>query len=135
MVPLMEEYMEYIPITNYYYGAVRYRIYQEYLSSHPSDKFFIISDRDALILRNPYELIVTDPDAVHMMEDIYPLSVTGDFNFQWFNEFYRLNSSIKEKCKYNNNPDLSSQLKKIPLNSGTYLGKRETCFKISINNI
>ena len=135
MVPYMEEYVEYILITNYYYGAVRDRFYQEYLSSHPSDKCFIISDRDALILRNPYELIVTDSDAVHMMEDIYPLSVTGDFNFQWFNEFYRLNSRIKEKCKYNNNPDLSSQLKKIPLNSGTYLGKRETCFKISINNI
>ena len=121
----------YVPITTYYYGKVRYSFYKEYLTSHPSDKFFMISDRDALILRNPYELIVTDPDAVHIMEDIYPLSVTSDFNFKWFNAFYRLNSSIKEKCKYKDITDLTNQLKKIPLNAGTYLGKRENILIIA----
>ena len=121
----------YVPITTYYYGAIRFQFYKEYLSNHTDLSYVMITDRDALILRNPFDLLRTDTEAVHIMEDYFPFTKTGDWNYQWLNAFHKLNASIKNKCNYREITDFSNILPKIPLNSGTYLGKRENILIIA----
>ena len=120
-----------IPKLVYYYCGVRHSFYRDYMANHPDVENIMITDIDTLIIQDPYNLLLKAPDAVHMMEDIYPLMDTDDFNYVWLNAYDTLDPEIKVKCKLHLIKDHDFLLKQIPLNAGTMLGKRENVIRIS----
>ena len=116
-----------------YFVFIRPFIYIDYLKKHPEIKYVSISDDDTLFFRDPFKLISGDPKTVHIMEDIFPFSVTNDFNYIWTNEWVKLNNSIKQKCGFKllNKTLLSDEIKDIiPLNSGMMIGNSKNIIKI-----
>ena len=95
---IMEKY-GYPRAPHYYYSGLRPSFYQYYLKKHPEIKYAVVSDDDTLFFRDPFKLIVENPNVVYMMEDLFPFSVTSNGNFKWTNAWANLNDSIKKKCK------------------------------------
>ena len=119
--------------SHFYYSGMRPTFYNYYLKKHPEIKYVVVSDDDTLFFRDPFQLIVKDPNVVHIMEDIYPFSKTNDGNYIWTNAWVRLNKSTKLKCgfKFLNNTLLSNQIKDlIPLNSGMMIGSSKNIIKL-----
>jgi len=117
----------------FYYKAVRYVFYSQYLKKHSEIKYAIISDVDTLFFQDPFLLINKDPNVVHLMEDIYPFRITKDGNYIWANAWNKLDKKIKKKCGFKklNIALLSDENKnKIPLNSGLLIGKTKNIIKI-----
>ena len=120
--------------SHFYYSGMRPFFYQHYLKHHPEIKYVAVSDDDTLFFRDPFLLITKDPTAVHIMEDVYPFSVTDNNNYIWTNAWVGLNNSIKLKCGFKpfNNNLLSNEIKDlIPLNSGMMIGSSKNIIKIS----
>jgi hypothetical protein len=117
----------------YYFNGMRYSFYSQYLKNHSEIKYVIISDDDTLFFRDPFLLIKKDPNVVHLMEDVFPFSVTEDRNYIWTNAWNNLDQKIKEKCGFKqlNITLLSDENKnKIPLNSGLLIGRSKNIIKI-----
>ena len=118
----------------FYFNGMRYYFYTQYLKKHRQIKYVVISDIDTLFFRDPFPIIVKDPTVVHLMEDIYPFSVTNDNNYIWTNSWVCLDKKIKEKCGFNHwNKSLSSDEFKnlIPLNCGLLIGRSKNIIKIT----
>ena len=108
--------------------------YSQYLKKHSEIKYVIISDDDTLFFRDPFPLINKNPNVVHLMEDIFPFSVTKDLNYIWLKSWSRLDKKIKEKCGFKqlNKTLLSDGIKnKIPLNVGLLMGSSKNIIKIA----
>ena len=119
---------------HFYYSGMRSSFYVNYLKEHPEIKYVVISDDDTLFFRDPFQLIVEDPSAVHIMEDIYPFSKTNDGNYKWTNAWVELNNSTKLRCGFKvfNNTLLSNEIKDlIPLNSGLMIGTANNIIKLN----
>jgi hypothetical protein len=119
--------------SRFYFNGMRYYFYTQYLKKHRQIKYVVISDDDTLFFRDPFPIIAKDPTVVHIMEDIYPFSVTKDFNYIWTNAWACLDKKIKEKCGFNHwNKSLSSDEFKnlIPLNCGLLIGQSKNIIKI-----
>ena len=120
--------------TSYFFNGFRYNFYLKYLENHTEIQYVVISDDDTLFFRDPFPLIEKNPNIVHFMEDIYPFSVTKDFNYKWTNTWNCLNKTIKEKCGFKelNSTLLSDEFKnRIPLNSGLLIGSSKNIIKIA----
>ena len=120
--------------SHYFYNGIRYYFYSKYLKKHSEIKYVVISDDDTLFFRDPFPLIDKAPNVVHLMEDIFPFSVTKDHNYIWTNAWACLDKKIKEKCGFKqlNKSLLSEEFKnKIPLNSGLLIGSSKNIIKIS----
>ena len=118
----------------YYYTGIRQTFYNYYLKNHPEIKYVAISDDDTLFIRDPFLLIVEDPNVVHIMEDIFPFSKTNDANYFWTNIWVNLNNSLKIECGINllNYTLLSNEIKDIiPLNVGMTIGCSKNIIKFS----
>lgn len=117
----------------FYFNGIRYKFYYEYLKSHPEAKYAIFFDTDTIFLKNPFDLLMQNPEEVHFMYDFYPISDNTSLNNIWFYSWMQLNETIKEKCGISN---LNSHLNfteienRIPMNSGLMMGKRENLILI-----
>lgn len=130
----IEKKYKYPGASHYFYSGMRPSFYKHYLRLHPEIKYVAISDDDTLFFRDPFLLIAEDPSVVHIMEDVYPFSVTDNGNYIWTNAWVNLNNSTKLKCGFKllNNNLLSKKIKDlIPLNSGMMIGSSKNIIKIS----
>lgn len=110
----------------YYFNGLRYKFYVEYFMSHPEVDYAIFSDFDTLILRNPFELLLEDPDKIHIMEEIFTFAKFGDFNSIWLRAWNSVSQSTKESCGMHkiNQSIYSKEIKdQMPWNSGLMVGK------------
>ena len=120
--------------SRFFFNALRYYFYSQYLKNHPEIKYVVISDDDTLFFRDPFPLIYKDPNVVHLMEDIFPFYIKKDRNYIWTNAWFCLDNKIKEKCGFKqlNKTLLSDEFKnRIPLNSGFLMGSSKNIIKIT----
>jgi len=119
---------------HFYYSGMRSSFYVNYLKKHLEIKYVVVSDDDTLYFRDPFQLVVEDPTAVHIMEDIFPFSKKNDGNYKWTNAWVELNNFTKLKCGFKifNNTLLSNEIKDlIPLNSGLMIRNPKNIIKLN----
>ena len=116
-----------------YFVSIRHFFCLDFLKKHPEIKYVILADDDTLFFKDPLQLLVENPNVVHVMEDVYPYSNIKDANYIWTNKWAQLNDSIKQKCGFRhfNKTLLSDDVKNlIPLNDGLMIGSSKNILKI-----
>ena len=93
----------------------------------------MFSDEDTLILKNPFNLLKSDTEVVHIMYDFVKYSNFKHPNFLWLRSWNQLSYQRKGKCGLK---DLKMSIfdKRVnslhPLNSGLMIGKVKYLLRI-----
>lgn len=117
----------------FYPNGIRYIHYVHFIEHHPEFHQVMVCDDDTLVLRDPFELLHRDPTRVHMMRDIYPMSVREDGNYIWFHAWEMLDPQTKQKFGLKTKLAVSESEfdATIPVNSGFVLAVRSEFLKMA----
>lgn len=117
----------------FFFSYLRFEFYKNFFKSHPEIEFAAFFDYDCLILKNPFDLLKTNYDKVHVMYDYQPYSVRSHPNFHWLKSWNRIKLSKRQACgmrklqKNLQHPDIK---KRLPINAGLMIGKVKYLLKI-----